>query len=107
MEKSSYKNIDVSCCAALINIKKQTYTESKLRSFKDPLEMILSMHRMSKSFLESMLKVMPTLINAFEKYNMRKSKLLNRTSLPLYSIYTSTCSCEPKIEYSQANIEDI
>lgn len=102
LEKSAYKKIDISCCAALINIKKQTYTESKLRGFKDPLEMILSMHRMSKSCLESMLKVMPKLIHSFEKYNMRKAKILNRASLPLYSVYTSTCSCEPKIEYSQA-----
>lgn len=102
-EIESYKDIEEGVCAALNGVKGEVLTVSELRFYESPLDMTLSISKMSKNELDTLLLAVHESLPIFRKYLRRKAEILgHKNGLPFYDIYAPVCKAEMKFTYNEA-----
>ncbi len=102
-ELKGYEQIDKSIAFALIGIKGEVLTTSKMRGYESPLDMTLKNSYMDKETLDAMLSAMVDSLPMFEKYFRKKAeKLGHKNGLPFYDLFAPLGEVHMKFDFEEA-----
>ena len=87
-ELSAYKKIEEPISFALNSIKGEALEETEIRGYESILQRTLLDSRLKKETLEAMLEAMKDSLPIFEKFLLKKSKILgHKNGLPFYDLF--------------------
>ncbi|TDT72392.1 pepF/M3 family oligoendopeptidase [Hypnocyclicus thermotrophus] len=102
-EIESYKNIESPVSFALNAIKGEAILEAKMRGYNSLLEKTLIQSRVSKSTLNIMFETIQENLKYFEKYLLKKAKILgHQNSLPFYDLFAPIGNIDKKYTIEEA-----